>query len=205
MLTEQKQIVIDVDGVLLDIHKEMEHIMQKKGYTNFYMQNVRTYDLNKSCPEYELGAPRDLIMEEFHKTPVFDNAKWDMDAIRMINNLADTGLCHIIIYSASFTENIKRCKEKMLITMLHKNNIELKLVGAEKQPILTADAVIEDCIDNLYPYPATTQCYLINKPYNRLETNPDKKDLLTAPHLTRCKDACEALQRFLNYTASQKG
>ena len=46
-MSETKTVVVDMDGVLLDVHPLLEKLLCEKGY-KFSMQNVLTYDFNKS-------------------------------------------------------------------------------------------------------------------------------------------------------------
>ena len=182
MLHDKIVIVIDVDGVLLDIHSELECQLRQRGF-EFSMNRVLTYDFNKSLPtelapqwlvDTDTGfdnwcnAPRQEIFSLFADTALFMNAPFCLSAIEQIRRMCYSGLYHIIIHTKSFTEPVADVKEKRLRSLLPFCNLEIRhTIGSknDKVAIACADYVLEDCIANLTPY--ACRGYLIDQPYNR--------------------------------------
>ena len=182
-----RTIVVDVDGVLLDIHSALETRV-KAVYPCFSMRNVKTYDFNKSC-DVPLMADRAFIYEQFKDVELFKAAPQDLAAVEYIRSMA--GENEFYIYTLSYTKDVMDLKLKLFDKWFsHNPNIHFINAFGEKKP-LTLDrisAVVEDCHQNLEQYPSDTDCYLVDKPYNRTKYN----DVLKRAH--RCKDTITALK-----------
>lgn len=192
-----KRVVVDVDGVLLDIHSALEKQLQAQGY-DFSMSRVLTYDFNKSLPqdkvpdwlinsdkgyEFFLNVPRSKIFEELGNVELFKTADFYEDAIQEIKDMVLSHNAQVIISTQSFTEEIANVKKERLLDRLAGYPIEYKdFIGDSKGIIEEADYVIEDCISNIDMY----DCHkvLVSKPYNQPEFNTSKnvfKDIHIEP------------------------
>lgn len=185
--------VVDVDGVLLDIHAELEKELNAKGYA-FNMDEVKRYDFNKPYDSLllpDLKTPRSAIFDEFKKITIFENAQADYNAIEQINKMADSKH-RFAIYTLSLTSEIQLFKQ-FLFKKWFKENPYIQFIGKDKdkEPLKDATAVIEDCHINLMNYPISTRCCLINKSYNQEKWNPDYTDVLSRVY--RYNNAHEAL------------
>ena len=90
---KSRLVIVDVDDVLIDLNKNIEKRINKMGYTDYKVENIKTYDLNKDInvsmlPEKQrsfmgngLGCPRELILsyysdvESFYYAPIVKRMK----------------------------------------------------------------------------------------------------------------------------------
>lgn len=203
----KRLIEVDVDGVLLDIHSALENKLHEMGFTKFSMENVRTYDFNRSLGSSAfilptLGVTSDIIFNQLKNVEIFRKAKPDWDAIEFIKHIAANDDIEFIIHTSSLDETVTEEKKKQLSEWFGNcKNISFVVTGSDKE-LLRDDiaAVIENCHLNLYKYPQTTQCYLVNKPYNRLSSfyNTEYMDILNASHVHRCENTLQALKKACN-------
>lgn len=178
------KVVIDVDGVLLDVHTELEKRLRNLGY-DFGMDRVLTYDFNKSLSQdrvplwlmetdngydFYLNVPRSVIFEELANVELFKKADFFEDAIEKVKELSKLPNVQVVIATQSFTEDIAIIKRERLIEKLKGVSIEyIDFIGSNKGIVEGADYVIEDCIDNLDMYSCSK--VLVSKPYNQRENN----------------------------------
>lgn len=195
----QYDIVIDVDGVLNDLHYAMMCYLQKKGY-NFKIHNIRTYNFNKGKPdteEFDLGVSRDIIFETLSDIEIFKQAPIEWDGIFMIRKMAYNDM-KIAIYTLSPNKAISDFKRKMLECLFFGfKNIDIiirTMTDNEEKPALVTKSVIEDCLANLTDYDTDTIKCLINKPYNQIEHNPEYESLFNSSNFIRCQGICESLK-----------
>lgn len=184
-----KRVVIDVDGVLLDLHKALEDSLVRNGYS-FRMDRVLTYDFNKSLSEdkipnwlkqtsegypYYLNAPRDEIFARFGKVELFENAYIYEDAIEEIKKLAEISYVKVIIATQSFTDEVAKIKKQRLLSKIGNTAVDyVDFIGNTKGIIEGADFVIEDSISNLDMYDCVK--ILISKTFNSPKYNSSKNN-----------------------------
>lgn len=187
---------VDVDGVLLDIHKTLEDRLHREGYESFKMKNVVTYDFNKGFEQDTLGGvPRERIFELFEDVTLFQESSCDMQAISLIRKAAQRG--HVFkIYTLSMTAEIQRFKEKLFASWFQgvPNIFFRGTLDGSKPAIDGVSSVIEDSHINLAKYSPETRCLLVDKSYNRLPHNKGYR-ILTAKNLVRCATTTEAVAK----------
>lgn len=209
-----KTIVIDVDGVLSDIHAVVETIMHEKGYRGFNMNRVLTYDFNKSLsPDkapfslrktdegifpYWLNAPRNEVFKQFYESRVFEEAVYSNDAIKILKLLCQEKSVNVVISTQSYTPEVAQIKKRRISEILKEYSYEyVDFIGDDKGVIDNADYVVEDCIANLDKHSEAGQTVikiLIDKWYNSEKYNTSAngfKDIVRSP------DTASALRYIL--------
>ena len=200
-------VEIDMDDVLLGTNLSLERKLHKLGYTDFKLENVKTYDFNKSLDksdfDIDLGVPINVIMEQYRDIEVFRQAKFDEDALRLMKEMCRTGRYRFIVHTLSFTEEIDNFKSDYINNYfkLYSNVWFMGVNNKDKQALKNVDIVIEDCHLNLRDCSEGTVCYLVDKPYNQLKYNKYCRDILLRNNIIRVNSATEALEKIY----SQKG
>lgn len=191
-------IVVDVDGVLNDLHSALTLYLLEKGY-KYQPQNVRTYDFNKNKPdskEFDMGVPRSVLIESLSAVRIFQTAPLCWDAIFALKKCAYNG-AKIVVYTLSPTDEISTFKHEFLKCLFFGyNNIDIHVETAsdnEKPALFETRFVIDDCLENLTKYDRSVEKYLIDKPYNDQLYNTDYNQLFNDPHLYRYKSAADAI------------
>lgn len=216
-----KTIVIDVDGVLHDIHAVMEKILHEQGYCDFSMSRVLTYDFNKSLtPEqvpfslrntdngeypYWLNAPREVIYKMFSEPRIFEESVFPDDMLDALKLLCRQDSVNVVIATQSYVPEIAQIKRRRINELLKGYSYKyIDFIGNSKDVVNNADCVIEDCIANLDKYDEYGQSVvkiLIDRPYNPEKYNTSAngfKDIVRIPDTTR------ALQYVLSELTSQQ-
>lgn len=197
-------IAVDVDGVLLDVHSALEEYLHNKGYSEFSMERWLTYDMNKSldiethgADKAELGAPHSEIIKAFNDLELFKQSKVDESAVGFIREQAQTGRVKYIIYTLSYTDEIRQWKKDVFFEKYFGGveNVEFRgIVASDKEACDSAiTAVIEDSPLALEKYAENIRLYLIDKPYNSREYNPKLKALFDRPQFSRSSSTIRAL------------
>lgn len=204
-MSETKTVVIDMDGVLLDVHPLLEKLLCEKGY-KFSMQNVLTYDFNKSLKNPPaslvslgfgkktnyLGIKRDDIYSLFNSPSLFMDSPFYAKAILRLKELCKTRGVHVIIWTEANNDRVKNTKKCMLESVLAGYDYEFYCsVGESKKAVEDADYVIDDSPFALDLY-RSSKCkkFLVDKPYNKAKYN-DKNVSYTGFNVI--KDAGDAL------------
>lgn len=190
----EKTVVIDIDGVLLDIMTPLEASLHRLGFSEFRGDNVLTYDWNRSfgqqngCPAPVLGVPLEAIYSELGDVSLFKKAVWDKASLELIKSLATSykGRLRFVIYSLSFTKDISDYKRQVCTEEFKGyDNISFVAVnGKDKKAYPNADAVVEDCLDNLNMYPDSCLKIIRHWAYNQEKYNSDYRELFP-----KCKRA----------------
>lgn len=191
----KKQVVIDLDGTLFDIHSEVDKIVQAGGYPNYGISRVLTYDFNKSLDisapdawsvvssaeegtDYFLNAPRAVIFDVLGQPDVFKKAKvfGGDDTVKALIQLMNTGKVDVIFHSLSFSEAISKEKEKRLWSLFGASEehwVYSPVVGSESKCPIPADFVIEDNIRAAENYSLMKTCTFccLRRPYNNPEND----------------------------------
>lgn len=183
----KKSILFDLDGVLVDLHSELENRLHKMGYTEFSMMRVLTYDFNKSLEaapeflkesnipnyEYYINAPRNVIFDLLGDITLFENAKLHNNIVEDLIELSK----HYDIGFHSFALNTTIANQKANLinscfSGLFKYNLILS-TGVKKSAILGYDYIVEDNIFDLTDYAkfTTSELFIIDKPYNQEKFN----------------------------------
>lgn len=217
-MTDFKTVLIDVDGVLLDIHSELARRLRALGF-NFEMRRVLTYDFNKSLPQelypawltdtsngvgdYCLNAPRNIIFDILGDTKLFEESKFYPKAISSVKELCRKGF-DVCIYTQSFTDEIAFVKQIRLQMVLNDVNYRFVSVVGNNKPAIghSVSYVIEDCPNNLFYY-SGAELYLLRKPYNSLKYNPDLAQAYC--NFNRVSSAQEAIKTILMKNQMCKG
>ena len=213
---ENKTIIFDIDGVLLNFHKAFEEYIQRT-YPKFSMSKVYTYDFNKSMTEetisrlelpnfcfkpqnnYGLSAKRDYLLESLNEVEIYEKSEPFDSIITILKKLSENG-ANIILHSYTRSNEVAAYKKKQLNEMFKEiPNIKIIVSVGETKPILKGDIVIEDCIDNLLDYIGTnTKLCLIDMPYNQTLANLEKCMLLSKEGVIRCDNIAQALNKAFN-------
>lgn len=220
----KKQVVIDLDGTLFDIHREVDKVVQAKGYPNYGINRVLTYDFNKSLDisapnawdvvssaeegvgEYFLNAPRAVIFDALSDVGIFERAEvFGGDAtIKALKRLMNTEKVFVTFYSISFTEEIAEVKRKRLWKLFGdcEEHWEYKAqLGGDLKSAICADFVVEDNVRaaESYSFLKTCKFCCVRRPYN----NPEND--LTLKHSSKLDSVSffDSVEDTLNYIAER--
>lgn len=189
-------VVCDVDGVLLDIHHQLERRICRLNPL-FRMSSVLTYDFNKSLESWHnLGLEEGLVERLFSDLALYKASSFDKEMCSSLIKLANN--CNVVIYTLSSTKEIADWKYKTLDNIFREHNLKIGIkvaVGDEKVALPSADYVIEDSIENIAKYPSKTKGLLINKSYNRPLFNKSYSKVFK--RCTRVKDIEQAVDEIL--------
>lgn len=195
-----RTIVVDVDGVLLDVHTALEEKLKSMGYS-FEMTDVLTYDFNRSLDSSiqapDLGVPRDVIFKCLSDVDIFRSASIDMQAVNLIKEQVKSGRVEFIIYTQSYNSDISAEKCKRLFSLFDGcDAVKIKSFVGEHKPTLDSvdvSAVIEDSLENIRGYSESALSYLIDKPYNQRIYNECYADVFNRSTFTRCSCPAKAI------------
>lgn len=205
-------VIVDVDGVLLDVHTGLKHLFSQTPY-EYDVNNVYSYDFNRSLPnkpEYRRLPPRSLIYKMFGNPTLFKISPYDWESITCIRNYAACGV-KFLIYTLSYNMSVRLVKQA-LFTRWFCNDKNISFLDIT--PTDTEDfgfkkgaygrTVVEDCHINLRNYDEYTYKYLVNRPYNREQYNPDYSDVFNDPTVIRCENTHQALEFAVSKAMSMK-
>lgn len=140
------KVMVDIDGVIFDIHSYIEELIRENNVDpNYSQKNILTYDINKSLVERldkvfdehwkgspELGSiykdsirmlnyisrdTRDVIFTAFKEPEIFQGCKVDMNAIGIIKNLIAEG-AEVVFHTVSLSDEVKQVKEERIKELL---------------------------------------------------------------------------------------
>ncbi len=195
-------VVIDVDGVLLDIHTSLSQYLNDQGF-QYSVKDVYTYDFNRSLPDtssptnkFNTLPPLHAINNAFADPMLYKNAPINSEAILYIRRCAEIyPWLTFAIYTLSPNEDVKRAKQ-ILYDKWFCGIPNIKLISTldSSKPPLMAKTVIEDCHCNLRKYNNSTYRYLVNTHYNQKKYNPKYNDVFTHPRFMRCKNTLQAVE-----------
>ena len=196
-------VVVDVDDVLIDLNKSVEKKLQRKGYKDFSVNNIYTYDLNKSIDitqlppskqelvDNGLGCYRGYILDCYRDVDVFNTACICKNAINGMKVLASN--FNVIINSLSCTSSICSYKLSLYDRYFNYPNVGCNLMVGVSKPIFSeAFAVFDDSIEELLRYSDNTIKILVDRPQNRELFNKNK--LSQCKNLVRVKNFYNGVQ-----------
>ena len=195
-------MIVDVDGVLLDIYTQMTHMFADMNI-RFDINDAYTYDFNKNLPKmpkFNKLPPRKLIYELFENPELFKNSSADLKSVELLRKSAEQGV-NILIYTVSINNGIYAEKQNLFEKWFKSEpNISFKSVTNESDKIgLATKTVIEDSHINLQKYDENTAKYLVNKPYNQLVYNNEYMDVFSDKNFYRCRDTFSAITEAITY------
>ena len=173
-------VAIDVDGCILDIYTPLTKLLHMRGFVEFSMDRVLTYDFNKSLEQNEvpewlekssisgdfyLNAYRNDIFGLLSSDETFMFADFYANCVEMLKKLSNVAT--VVLNTVSFTNSIKEIKRHKLDF----DNIQVCSFVGTKFAVDNADYVIDDSISELDKYPEGTKKYLVNAPYNQVKYN----------------------------------
>lgn len=201
-------IVFDMDGVLLDLHTSLEKKL-KIEYPNFTMNNVLTYDFNKSLDlslfpfdnglrKNNLGlyASYDEIIKCLNNPDIYKEALVYKNVCLLLETLSKKGHT-IYITTKTMDFNVAKYKTEQLNQLFGglKNVSIIVTLGKNKSIIADADIVIEDNPFELERYLSlNVNRYLINKSYNQVQYNRNLEDVFD--NSTRVNTTFDAINDF---------
>lgn len=192
-------VAIDVDGCILDIYTPLTKLLHMRGYVEFSMNRVLTYDFNKSLEQskvpdwlskssisgdFYLNAYRNDIFGALSSDETFMFAKLYPNCAEMLKKLSS--VASIVLNTMSLTESIKEIKRHKLDF----SGILLNSFVGAKPALDHADFVIDDSIFELDKYSSGTKKYLVNAPYNQVEFNNSENNF---KDITRSLSAASAM------------
>lgn len=201
-------VIIDVDGVLIDLHESLKHRFASLGY-NYDVNNVYTYDFNRYLPDeymFRQLPPRSMIFELFEDADIYKEAPVDWDSIMLIRHYAEQGF-RFLVYTLSANMDVHLAKQAMFLHWFpFTPNVRfLSLVdNGDYKPVLSTKIVIEDCHINLMDYGPFVHKLLVDAPYNRAEYNASYHRLFEDPFFLRCKNTSSAINLAVSRITSGK-
>ena len=192
-------VIVDIDGVLLDIHTGLKQHFANLGL-NYDVNDVYTYDFNKDLPDdekYNKLPKRDAIYEAFFDPKLYQNSPVDWDSISLIRRYSRQGLKYLI-YTLSSDMSVSLTKQTMFLQWFHHfPNVEFASEIDKKMSFKKGRhtrTVIEDSHINLRNYSPYVHKFLVNKPYNTEAYNMDYSDVFKDPYFTRCSTTLQAVE-----------
>lgn len=189
-------IIVDVDGVLLDVHAQLKKMFAEN---NIYydVNDVYTYDFNKNLPDidkFRCLPPRDLIFKLFQNPALYKYAPVDWDSIMFIRKYAEKGV-KFLIYTVSYNQEVHMAKQLLFSQwFLFTPNVIFKNVSSEENKFgMDARIVIEDSHINLRKYDSDVYKFLVNRPYNSVDYNYEYADVFNDRNFRRCPSTISAL------------
>lgn len=192
-------VVIDVDGVLLDIHARLKQVFAKDGI-DYDEKNILTYSFNTDLPdfdEYRRLPPTEEIFRHLRDPDVFIHAPVDWDSIMLIRQYAEQGM-KFLIYTLSSNISVHLAKQALFTQWFgYTPNVEFRdlmmAAGQHKMGVATF-TVVEDCHINLREYGSETYKFLVNKPYNQVAYNHGYFDVFNDDRFERCFNTFTAIK-----------
>lgn len=184
----KKNVLLDFDGVILDMLSSLEKILDNMGY-RFIKENVATYNFNG-----EIGVPKEVVYKWLNSEECFLGETFYPRARQAIEDLKQVANIH------AYT----MVPDNEVILQFRNNMIgELGLRGKcytvpkDVPKSLDVDAVFEDCIETLelfVPY-TDVKKYIINQTYNQKSSKPYSG--LWGWEI-RADDFYDAVQKYIN-------
>lgn len=211
----KRNIIIDLDGTFIDTHKAIQKYVNLS-YPDFNMENVHTYDFNKSLkdlPELNnyfdketikdilnnnfdtsLKAPRSFILKSLSDESIFKESKPFDKAVENVRELMNNERFYTVFNSTAYSSKIASVKYQQLIELYPEEKYTISVSIGEKPLYYNSPIVIEDSLDELKRYFEANikgDYYLIDKPYNQEIFNPNYNKLFK--NIKRVKDINEAI------------
>ena len=215
----KRNIIIDLDGTFIDTHKRIQKHVNLL-YPDFSMENVHTYDFNKSLKDLpklndyfdegiikdilnnnfdtSLKAPRSFILKSLSDESIFKESKPFDKAVENVKKLMNNERFHIVFNSTAYSSKIASVKYQQLIELYPDEKYTISVSIGEKPLYYNSPIVIEDSLDELDRYLKANikgDYYLIDKPYNQEIFNPKYSKLFE--NIKRVKDINEAILNII--------
>ena len=176
------KVMVDIDGVIFDIHSYIEGRIKENVDPTYSQRNILTYDINKSLNErldkifeehwngstalgniykdsiqmlnYIPRSTRDVIFTAFKEPEVFQECKVDMSAIDLIKSLIIEG-ASVVFHTVSLSDEVKKVKEERIKTLLKGYEGEYQFCSCDNicdKCSEDYDYVIEDCLETLVEF-----------------------------------------------------
>lgn len=181
-VSKKPRVIIDVDDVLLELNLHVAEQVRQMGYPDFQVENILTYDLNKtldkSClPEHQrdlmdngLGCSRDLILSLYRDPNIFKTVPLTCRFEEGLKLL--TEIFEVIINSNNFTLDIIEEKLKLFKHFCKDLDLQYNFCVSSDKPLFNdVYAVFEDNIENLKLYSDDCIKLLVDRPQNQERYN----------------------------------
>lgn len=176
------KVMVDIDGVIFDIHSYIEEKIRKDLDPTYSQRNILTYDINKSLNErldkifeehwndstalcniykdsiqmlnYIPRSTRDAIFKAFKEPEVFQDCRVDMNAIDLIKSLISEG-ASVVFHTVSLSDEVKMVKEERIKELLKGYEGEYQFCSCYnicEKCSSEYDYVIEDCLETLVEF-----------------------------------------------------
>lgn len=202
------KVLVDIDGVLIDLHSELEKKVREK-YTDFSMKDVVTYNFNKTRGK-SLDTERSYILKLLNEPSVFANAQPYLAGVEALKKLMDFPNVQVTIASlaGSYSRNtleIAGIKMRQMKELFGSSNYSLDIIIGDTKSIYKVDYVIDDSMEYLEKYlsNSNTKGYLVNKSYNTEIFYPSSKGVSRVESL---EDAVNEITKDIEgYTLCKEG
>lgn len=213
--------MVDIDGVILDIHSYIEKIVREFADSTYSSKNILTYDLNKSLYEkltyllekgmitdviaqhildthYISSEVRDMIIGEFTNPSVFKYSNLDEDCIAIIKSLMQNGV-EIVFHTVSLSDEVKKIKKERIKEALQNYEGMYKFCDCKDACDKCSkeyDYVVEDCLETLVDFSkkdSDAKLCMVSKTYNSPLVYAEHEDLFNTEKIKVYADAQSAL------------
>lgn len=213
--------MVDIDGVILDIHSYIEKIVREFADSTYSSKNILTYDLNKSLYEkltyllekgmitdviaqhildthYISSEVRDMIIGEFTNPSVFKYSNLDEDCIAIIKSLMQNGV-EIVFHTVSLSDEVRDIKKDRISTALSYYEGSFKFCDCKDacdKCLKEYDYVVEDCLETLVDFSkkdSDAKLCMVSKMYNSPLIYAEHEDLFNTEKIKVYSDAKSAL------------
>lgn len=172
-------VVVDIDDVLINLNESVQELLNKWGYEDFSVDNIYTYDLNKSIDisklpvekqklsDNGLGCPRERILNCYSDSTAFIYASCTENMVKGMKLLSK----HFDVVlnstcSSPLTASTKADFYREYFGTIY--NVTLNLSVRRIKPVFDdCYAVFDDCVEELVRYPSETKKFIVNRPQNR--------------------------------------
>lgn len=177
-------IIIDADGVLLDIYNYLTYTFkQDTGITFDFSREIKSWSMQELNHTLNSINLRRYIMSKFNNPEFIYNinmTKNSIEALEKIYAFYSDKNTDLIIYTSAMNEKCLKARTKWYIDTIQPTmpNIKFRCQIGQKPAYQDIDctitAVIDDYIENLNKYDDTISKYLITQCHNRTENDIPK-------------------------------
>lgn len=197
-----KTVVIDIDATFIDTHKALSSIIKDEYGKYFHIQDVLTYDFNKSLvndfprhklipmlglriadlmyKDYGLPVSREVILSILNRCEIYDYATPFENTVELLKQLMISENYSVVFFSLSGNMESAEAKRVLLDKYFSGYSYEYEYVIGKTKGTYSGDAdiVIDDNISDLEGYGSSVEKVLVDKPYNQEVYNPNKRFIL---------------------------
>ncbi|MBO5434384.1 hypothetical protein J6A31_00985 [bacterium] len=198
-------IAINMDNIILGIYKNMERILNKKGYS-FDIGDMKTFDFNQSLSdEYyiTLGTPLSEIYTLLHTPELYKTASYDWDIITLIRRYAEWKM-QFIIYADRVSDGVFMAKQALFSKWFgYMPNIKFKPFSEDDKLKLNrykVSVIVDSECKYMSDCSLSVQKNLVDKQYNREVYNTKFAAVFGQESFNRydsAEDAIRAAVRFV--------